>query len=351
MSELIFLGGITVLFSLLLGWGFSFLPRERWQMLAVLPVHKQQDNSWHGLNLTYYGFFVATSQLFSITLLVILLGSLAISLTGTLLTLFLLLLVCLPAARVIAMIVEKKQHTFTIGGASFVGILLAPAAIYCSGELLAAVGIHAFLPLLPTLAALSLCYLLGEGLGRLGCISYGCCYGKPVCQCSKNLQRLLVKHRFIFTGETKKAVYEGRFAGEPLVPIQAITAVIYTVTAIICCWLFLHGSYRTVLLCTIIIGQGWRVFSETLRADFRGFSTISAYQKMAVGTLLYVLVLSWFLPAESTNAPVLANGFQQLWQPGLILGLQGLWLLFFVMFGKSSVTTATVSFSIISDNI
>ncbi len=351
MAELTFLGGITVLFTILLCWGFSFLPQERWQMLAVLPLHKRQDNSWHGLNLTYYGFFVATSQLFAVTLLVILLGSLAISLTGVLLTLFLLLFACLPAARVVAMIVEKKRHTFTIGGASFIGILLAPAAILCSATFLESAGLHASLPLLPTLAALSLCYLLGEGLGRLGCISYGCCYGKPVCQCSKNLQRLLWRQRFIFTGETKKAVYEGRFAGEPLVPIQAITAAIYTATTIICCWLFLHGHYRAVLLGTIIVGQGWRVLSESLRADFRGFSTISAYQKMAVAAIAYVVVLSWFLPIEPATQPVLANGFRILWQPGLILGLQGLWLLFFVIFGKSSVTTATVSFSIVPEHI
>jgi prolipoprotein diacylglyceryltransferase len=309
MLEMIFIGGITMLFGVLLSWGFSFLPQERWQMLAVVPLHKQQDDSWLGLNLTYYGFFVATSQLFAVTLLVILLGSLSISLTATLLTVFLLLAVCLPAARILAMIVEKKRHTFTIGGASFIGILLAPPAIICSNNLLEIAGYHAYLPLLPTLAALSLCYLLGEGLGRLGCISYGCCYGKPVCRCSRNLQRLMGKHGFIFTGKTKKAVYEGRFAGEPLVPIQAITACIYTAATIICCWFFLHGHYRTVLLCSIIVSQGWRVLSETLRADFRGFSAISAYQKMGVAAMAYVLVLSCLLHRPSYGGAGIGKRF------------------------------------------
>lgn len=215
MAELTFLGGITVLFTILLCWGFSFLPQERWQMLAVLPLHKRQDNSWHGLNLTYYGFFVATSQLFSVTLLVILLGSLAISLTGVLLTLFLLLFACLPAARIVAMIVEKKRHTFTIGGASFIGILLAPAAILCSATFLESAGLRASLPLLPTLAALSLCYLLGEGLGRLGCISYGCCYGKPVCQCSKTCNVCCGSNASFLPGKRKKRFTRADLPGNP----------------------------------------------------------------------------------------------------------------------------------------
>lgn len=352
MIELLFLAGVTLLFGSLLTWGFTFLTGERWQMLAVVPTRKDRDNRWQGLNLTFYGFFVATSQLFAVTLLIILLGAHSISLAGTLLTIFLLLSVCLPAARIVAILVEKKRHTFTVGGASFIGILLAPLAIVCAAQLLEITGNRSYMPLLPTMAALSVCYLLGEGLGRLGCISYGCCYGKPLCQCSTRLRRIINNKGFTFTGATQKAVYEGRFAGEPLVPIQAITAIVYTVGALVSCGLFLYGNYRAALLFSIGVGQGWRVLSETLRADFRGYSTISAYQKMSMAAIVYVVLASMLIPAPAADtSPNLLNGFKMLWQPGLILGLQVLWLLFFSIFGKSSVTTATVSFDVIAERV
>ncbi len=350
MSELLFLTGMALVLGLVLAWGFTVLPRERWQMLAIVPMQKQDDDQWSGLNLTYYGFLVASSQLLAVVLLIILLGSVAIPLTGALLTVALLLAVCLPAARLIAQIVEKKQHTFTVGGASFIGILLAPPAIVAATQLLAALGSHDVLPLTPLLAALSICYLLGEGIGRLGCISYGCCYGKPVCQCSAKLQQIIGRHGFVFTGTTRKAVYEGRLAGQPLVPIQAITAIIYTVATIVCCGLFLNGHYGAALIGSILIGQGWRVFSETLRADFRGFAKFSAYQKMGLAAIAYVFVLVSFLPPAVPVEANLTAGINRLWDPGLILGLQGLWLLFFLVFGKSTVTTATISFAVIPEH-
>lgn len=351
MSELSFLLVLSLVFSGLFAWGFKFLPGERWQMLAVVPLHKHHDNSWHGLNITYYGFFVATSQLFGVILLLILLGSLSISLAGTLAAVLLLLLVCLPAARVIARIVEKKQHTFTIGGAAFIGIILSPWAIGLSASSLSALGIGIYMPILPTLAAMSICYTLGEGLGRLGCISYGCCYGKPLCEFSSAVQKVFRGRSFTFTGDTKKAVYEGQFGGQSLVPIQAITAVIYAVTTIVATALFLHGAFTAALLISIVISQGWRIASETLRADFRGFSKISAYQKMGAAAILYVAILPFVLPGEALPVPNLAEGIGQLWSPGLILGLQLMWLLFFYVFGKSSVTTSEVSFEILHEHV
>ena len=42
------------------------------------------------------------------------------------------------------------------------------------------------------LAALAIGYILGEGLGRLACLSFGCCYGKPLDQCGKVVSILFV---------------------------------------------------------------------------------------------------------------------------------------------------------------
>ena len=351
MSELYFLLGISVIFTALLAWGFKFLPGERWQMIAVVPLRKRQDNSWHGLNFTYYGFFIATSQLLAVILLLILLKSLSISLKGAILTIVLLLAICVPSSRIVAFLVERKRHTFTIGGASFVGIILAPWCLLIINHILAISGINAYMPVIPTLSAVAICYTLGEGLGRLGCISYGCCYGKPVCQCSTPFRKLFEKISFTFTGPIKKAVYEGQFAGERLVPIQAITAVIYTVTSVGCCWLFLQGFYTTALLLSIVISQGWRLLSESFRADFRGFTKFSAYQKMALIAIIYITCVPFMLTTESVGLPSLLNGFNCLWNPSIILGLQFMWIVFFYFFGKSSITNSTVSFNLLHERI
>ena len=69
MDDLLFLSGLGFILAHLLGWGFKHLPGERWQMLAVVPVKKGGDDHWQGSNLTYYGFFIATSQLLALTLL------------------------------------------------------------------------------------------------------------------------------------------------------------------------------------------------------------------------------------------------------------------------------------------
>lgn len=349
MNDLLFLSGLGFILLHLLGWGFKHLPGERWQMLAVVPLKKDGDDSWQGSNLTYYGFFIATSQLIALTLLLILLGAMGLSLPGTILAILLILACCVPAARLIAILVEKKHHTFTIGGASFVGILLAPWALQFSSSVLN-LG-ESRLPVIPVLAAMSIAYTLGEGLGRLGCISYGCCYGKQLKECNRMLQWLFGRINFIFYGATKKVAYEAQLAGEKLIPIQAITCVLYTLGALIGSYLFLVGMFTAALIFTIALTQLWRILSETLRADFRGFGNISMYQKMGMMSVLYILGVVFFVHAAPYADPEIIDGIGVLWDPAIILGLQFLWLVFFVTFGRSTVTTSTISFALIRKHI
>lgn len=349
MNDLLFLTGLGFILAHFLGWGFKHLPGERWQMLAVFPVRKGGDDHWLGANLTYYGFFVATSQLIAMTLLLILLGAMGLSIPGTMLAILLVLACCIPAARLMAMIVEKKRHTFTIGGASFIGILLAPWSIQLSNSILGAD--NAELPLIPVLAAMAIAYTMGEGLGRLGCISYGCCYGKPLKNCNKLLQWLFARINFIFYGATKKVAYEAQLAGEKLIPIQAITCVLYTFGALVGSYLFLVGLFTPALLFTIALTQLWRILSETMRADFRGFGNISAYQKMGILSVLYILGVIYFVHAAPYSDPEILDGIGVLWNPSVIIGLQLLWLVFFYTFGRSTVTTSTISFELIRKHI
>lgn len=349
MNDIVFLFGFGFILANLLGWGFKHLPGERWQMLAVVPLRKGLENHWQGTNLTYYGFFIATSQLISLALLIILLGSVNISIFGIAPAILTVLIFAVPAARIVAMLVERKRHTFTIGGASFVGIILAPWVILMWDRLL--VSYNCCLPAIPVLAAMSIAYTLGEGLGRLGCISYGCCYGRPVEQCNPLFRFLFSKFSFIFYGETKKVAYESQLTGKRLVPIQAITCVVYTCGALVGSFLFLRGFYIQALLLTIFLTQLWRILSEMWRADFRGFGKISAYQKMGIISVLYMLVVTYILRSDTTTLANIKTGLLTLWDPTIIIGLQILWLIFFITFGRSTVTSSTISFKLLRDRI
>lgn len=94
---------------------------------------------------------------------------------------------------------------------------------------------------------------------------------------------LFSRRNFIFRGAAKKANYEGCLDGERLIPIQAITCVIYTCGALVGSMLFLDGYFTEALLLTIFLTQLWRIASEILRADFCVFGKISAYQNQQVG--------------------------------------------------------------------
>jgi Prolipoprotein diacylglyceryl transferase len=351
MTDITFLLLMTATLSLLLAWGFANLPRERWQMLAVIPFRKTEGGrQWSGINLTYYGFFLATSQLLAVMLLLILLGAARLPLAAILLVTVFILAVCIPAARIVAILVEKKRHGFTIGGASFVGILLAPWCILLVERIMNEFG-GCDLPMLPIMAAMAIAYTLGEGLGRLGCISFGCCYGKAIEDCHPLIRKLFSKTAFIFQGETKKAIYEGKLHGRPLVPIQAVTCILYCLTAIAGSFLFLRNHATAALILSIAVTQVWRIFSETLRADFRGFSKISAYQKMGAAAVVYVVAVALFFHVGQIAQPNVASGIHLLWQPGIIIGLQIFWLIAFLVFGRSTITTSTLSFDLVREHL
>ena len=350
-GNLLFLAVLTLLLAVLLGWGFVHLPRERWQMLAAIPWSKRGDGSWQGINLTWYGLLLASGQTLAVCLLLLLLGAAGISVGGSLLAIVALLAFCLPAARIVAILVEKKRHTFTVGGAFFVGIVLAPWIILLVDRLLQRFASGETLPVLPTMAAMAVAYALGEGLGRLGCISFGCCYGKPLKDCHPLLQRLFAGRAFTFAGPTKKAVYAGGYAGQPLLPVQAVTCVVCCLTAVAGSFLFLGGRYLAALILAVVVTQLWRIFSETLRADFRGFASFTAYQKMGGLAVVYILAVVWLWPAPQLPAPHITAALARFWRPETVLALQLLWLVFFAYFGRSTVTSSSLSFELLRDRL
>jgi len=345
MNQWIFLLGSGLVFGLMIVFGWRYLPRERFQILASVPVARDEQGRWRGINFTWYGLLLATAAIIGIAYVLLLCLAAGIELGPLLALLGAIIILCVPAARWVARLVEKKRYTFTIGGAFFCGLIVTPLIILIvnGGCLL----LHRpTLPMQIVLAALAIGYILGEGLGRLACLSFGCCYGKPLDQCGRVVAFLLHKVAVVFTGPTQKAVYEGHLAGVKLVPIQGITSLLYTATGLGGCLLFLQSSYRSAFLLCLLVSQIWRVISEMFRADFRGFSSISAYQKMGLAAVVYGILLCLIIPAPGVPLPDVGHGLHLMANPLLILGLKGLWFALFLHFGRSMVTGATLSFEV-----
>lgn len=345
MSVSLTLGTVTVALGMYLWWGFRCLSAENRQFLATVPFAKNEQGSWHGINVTWYGLLTANAYLVAVAVLLVLLGSVGVPPRATALLALTMLLCCVPASRLVAQLVEKKAHTFTVGGAVFVGMIITPPVIWLLNRFAGPpLGFH--LPVIATWAAIAIAYAFGEGLGRLACISFGCCYGKPLEGQTGLLARLLQNRGFVFHGSTKKIVYADGLEGVPVIPVQAMTALLYSSCGLIAAGLFLSSHHTTAFLLAVIVTQVWRSFSETLRADYRGAGKISAYQIMGVVGLLYAVVMAALLHREVTPLPVISAGLQGLWQPAMIIFLQGVWLAIFFYTGRSTVTGATVSFHI-----
>src|SRR5262245_59645142 len=164
--------------GLLLGglatWAFKFLPDERWQFLASVPIMKDSSGRWHGLNFTYYGLLTANALVFGVGLLIVLLGSLHVPTTATLALILAVLLLCLPAAKWAAWLVEGKSCTFTVAGAFFVGIFVTPLVLHFFNIVLPEVGLRR-VPLVPALAGVIIAYAFCDALRSMEFYGVGCC--------------------------------------------------------------------------------------------------------------------------------------------------------------------------------
>ena len=341
---------VGVLYLILFTWAFRVLPQEEWQVMAAIPLQKLHDGFWTGMNLTYYGALTATGVGVAVATVVVLLAALSIPLGLMAILSGLLLLLCIPASAIVAKAVEQKPNTFTIGGAIFVGMLVAPWTIMLV-NVVAGEYWHGNLPVTATLAALAIAYALGEGTGRLACISFGCCYGKPVSMAPDWLARLFDRYHFAFAGAMKKVAYDGGLESMPVIPIQGITSVLLVATGMAGLSLFLKGRMLEAFLVTWLAAQSWRAISEFLRADYRGSGWISVYQMLALLGGLYGAVIALMFTDSYPSSPNLLNGLKALWDPAVLLLLQALWVLVFLYTGRSRVTAARISLRVLKDRI
>ncbi|MGC8908775.1 MAG: prolipoprotein diacylglyceryl transferase family protein [Desulfomonilaceae bacterium] len=350
MNAECFIATIGVLAFLFLRWAFRTLPSEGWQILASVPYHKNDNDTWRGINLTYYGLFIGLSVAVANAAMLLLIGTIGGSLTCAILLEAGILFVCMPAARWMARIVEKKQHTFSIAGAAFVAILIAPLLIAFINEVVSSLELQG-LSFMPTVASLSIAYTFGEGLGRVACISFGCCYGKPLEDVAPWLQKMCRSYHFVFAEKTRKVSYEGVLEGRKLFPIQALTSIVLIAVGLVSMLCFLKGFFTTAFLVSLCGAQGWRVVSETLRADWRGDGKISAYQMMAVASVAAAWGYLLLAPMDIVPQPELLKGFAFLWDPVCIILLPLAGLVAFYFTGRSAVTASHLTFYVVKERV
>jgi prolipoprotein diacylglyceryltransferase len=335
--EYLYIAAFWIFLSAAIHYLARILPKERWQMLAGIPLVKNPDGSWTGLNLTWYGVFNAVAYTLGAGLAVVLLGAAGVNHPQLALLVCGMLGLCTPASKLIARVVEGKHHTLTVGGAAFTGILVAPWL---------AVLIAPDVPVFAVLAAMSIAYALGEGVGRMACLSFGCCYGRPVDSLPPFWRRIFQKRHTVFEGRTKKADYAHGLCGRPLVPVQAMTAHIFTTVACVGLAFFIAGNFTAAMLVPLIVTQLWRTASEFLRADYRGGAErISAYQIMAMVGVIYSALLPLVLPGGGP-VPDMGAGFALLQTLPVVFGLQALFVGAFLFTGRSAVTGSELRFTV-----
>jgi hypothetical protein len=115
--------------------------------------------------------------------------------------------------------------------------------------------------------------------------------------------------------------------------------------------LFLAERYRVAALIPLLTSYGWRACSEWLRADYRGASKVSPYQIMTIISLVYLAVAIVLVPDAGGIKPDLIAAFRQMSSAWVLVLSQLLWMLLFLYYGRSRVTSSVLSFHVVADRI
>jgi hypothetical protein len=256
----------------------------------------------------------------------------------------------IPASRFVAHLVENKKFTFTSNGAIFVSLVILPWVVNFLNRVSAYYSASP-IPIVPAMAAGAIAYAYGESFGRMACISFGCCYGRRIDSLPRLLQKILLPLSITFEGRTKKAAYEGGMEGIPLVPIQAMMSGFCFLCALAGTWLYFRCLFSAAFVVTIAATQIWRFASESLRADYRGPGRITGYQVMALAMVAYSFGLAAMLSSQPGCVSNLILGIRSLWNPAVLLFVEVLWGAAFIYYGRSKVTSSTLSIHVREDRI
>lgn len=351
MEKVIFISVLGIYLISIVYFGIKNLHKERWQFFAVIPVRKVSDNQWIGMNITYYGIINGLAYITGVYIFIFLTSGFDIPYNYIILSIILILSICMPASKIVARIVEGKKNTFTVGGASFVGSIISPIVFLIIFNHYYQDIEKTMQILMPVISVLSISYNLGEGVGRLACLSFGCCYGKPVKELNGWFRRFFEIINVVFTGKTKKVSYASSLDGEPLVPVQGMAVILYVTTAFIGIILFLYGYYITSFLITVMIGQFFRLFSEFFRADYRGESKFSIYQWMSMITIFYSLIIAFIFRKVVFVDHDIARAFKVSLGNNVFILIIVIFFLVLVYTGLSKVTGSKITFYVKEEEI
>jgi Prolipoprotein diacylglyceryl transferase len=322
-------------------WGFRHLPGEGWQIALAIPARTAgvDGNTWPAVNITFYGVISSISYGVSLLTYVFLTAAVGQPLLPALMFVALLLLVGIPASKLVAKWVEGLPG-HTIGGAVFAVLVVAVPAMWFTQNLGRLWGWADF-QAGSLIAAACIAYALGEAIGRLACLSFGCCYGRPVNNCTSLQKALYSSFTETYRGRFKKIAYAGGLTDQPVIAVQAIASAVLFALFLVALWLFWKGSFAASIIVALGGSQLWRAYSEVLRADFRGRDGFTLYQAMALVGALLSVVFAWVYADATVAAKASAAlGWRAVFQPELLIATQLLSLSILVYMGRSTVTSS-----------
>lgn len=323
-------------FLLIIIWGLKNLSRDEFQFFCAIPYKKIEENTYEGTNITFYGIISALSCSASVFLFLVLIKFIDFPLKLAYFILITIFLTGLYASRTLAYIIEKRKDTLTIGGATFVSGIISVPLIYF---FIKSFNINETY-FLPVLTALTTSYTFGEGLGRLACISFGCCYGKPAERYPKLPKILKIK----FFSETKKAVYDSNYKNLELINIQGIVVCLFTILAILSVILIMLEKFKIALLISFTMPAIVRFFSEFFRDDNRGINyKLSTYQFFSLILVIYSLIFLYIFKPLETKIYIKSTIFFS--NTELII-LTALFFTTLIHSGVSKVTASKISFNL-----
>ncbi len=323
-------------------WGFKHLPGEGWQFAVAIParVDGAEGKYWPAVNITFYGVISSAAYALSLLLYVFLMGATGQPFAPAALFVAILLLVGIPASKIVARWVEGAAG-HTIGGAVFAVLVAAMPAMAITQAVAKFLGWHAFSPAALTAAA-AIAYVLGEAIGRLACLSFGCCYGRPIDTCTSLQKALYSKFTETYRGRFKKIAFAGGLHDRAVIAVQSIACALLFGLFLISLWLFWRGHFAMSLIVALGGSQLWRAYSEQLRADYRGRDGFTLYQAMAlVGAALSAAFAAIYAqPSDAQIVALAARGWTAIVRVEVLVACQALAVMILFYMGRSSITSS-----------
>jgi hypothetical protein len=134
---------------------------------------------------------------------------------------------CVPAAKILARVIEGKANTLTIGGASMFGLFLAPWIVAAMNTVFHGDGGGGHIAAARRVGDCRDCVCVrggdgASGLSQLRLLLWSASESESSLACPNCLRSIMR----CLSAETRKAAYERNLEAVPLVPIQAMTAAV-----------------------------------------------------------------------------------------------------------------------------